>query len=364
MLRLLLITFAMTCCLVGFLGVSVAWAQPNPSTAYVEGNKDGAPVGFVPLVGIPFMDTAEIRPDFADYVNNLYRAAITIAALLAVIRIIFAGFQYMLSDIVTQKTEARKSIKNALLGLLIVIGAVLILETINPNLIKITSLSNLKGMVGELGGVEVLVPEVDIQLDFSDRINLQTSTKAEIADAIARCDTDNGYVWNQRKEGIVLYGECVRSNEQLSDTDYSGDGTLITSAKDREYMNKTCHNSSRPYIETSTSNNTTVGYCGAPCTPQESFSQQDNRCVPYTETNPNVDCAYTENQKKYPEECLRQSETVQIGDYTYRFEKINSYSVKLDCNNSIDVDYTTSCIDICSQAKGKLGDENVCIIRR
>jgi len=88
---------------------------------------------FIPLVGIPFIDTAT-NPSLPGYVNALYKAAISIAAFMAVVKIIFAGVKYMLSDVVTSKEDAKKDIRGALIGLLIVIGAVLILNTINPQL--------------------------------------------------------------------------------------------------------------------------------------------------------------------------------------------------------------------------------------
>lgn len=72
--------------------------------------------------------------DFNSYINAVYILSISVAALLAVVKIIIAGFKYMFSDIITQKSEAKKDIRNALIGLLIVLGAVLILEIINPEL--------------------------------------------------------------------------------------------------------------------------------------------------------------------------------------------------------------------------------------
>ena len=82
------------------------------------------------LVGLP-IDT---KGSFNEYINLLYKMSISIAALLAVVKIIIAGAKYMLSDVVTQKSDAKKDIKGALLGLLLIIGAVIILNTINPAL--------------------------------------------------------------------------------------------------------------------------------------------------------------------------------------------------------------------------------------
>lgn len=91
---------------------------------------------FVPLVGIPYVEQSKVAT-FGDYVNAFYLASISIAAFLAVVKIIFAGVKYMLSDIVTTKGEAKKDIRAAIFGLLLVIGAVLILNTINTDLTRI-----------------------------------------------------------------------------------------------------------------------------------------------------------------------------------------------------------------------------------
>jgi len=71
---------------------------------------------------------------FNDYINAVYALCISVAALLAVVKIIVAGVKYMFSDIVPQKNGAKKDIQGALLGLVIVLAAVLILTVINPNL--------------------------------------------------------------------------------------------------------------------------------------------------------------------------------------------------------------------------------------
>ena len=101
---------------------------------------------FTPLVGIPFIDTAPSDMKLADYVNALYLASISIAAFMAVVKIIFAGVKYMLSDVVTTKEDAKKDIRGALIGLLIVVGAVLILNTINPKLTGLGALDDIQGV--------------------------------------------------------------------------------------------------------------------------------------------------------------------------------------------------------------------------
>lgn len=91
---------------------------------------------FKPLVGIPGI--SDPSTDINSYINILYALSISIAALLAVIKIIVAGVKYMLSDVVTSKSEAKSDIQGALIGLLVVISAVLILNIINPQLTQTT----------------------------------------------------------------------------------------------------------------------------------------------------------------------------------------------------------------------------------
>jgi hypothetical protein len=94
----------------------------------------GAVPAYRELVGIPNVDPSS---NFNEYINSLYVLSISIAALLAVIKIIIAGVKWMMTDVVTSKGEAKKDIQGALIGLLIVISAVLILNVINPDLAKV-----------------------------------------------------------------------------------------------------------------------------------------------------------------------------------------------------------------------------------
>jgi hypothetical protein len=89
------------------------------------------------LINLP-IEVQQGGDAFTAYINILYAFSISVAALLAVIKIIIAGAKYMLTDIVTSKGEALKEIKGALLGLLLILGAVLILTIINPRLSEVT----------------------------------------------------------------------------------------------------------------------------------------------------------------------------------------------------------------------------------
>lgn len=87
------------------------------------------------IESIPFMNGAAATST-EDYVSALYMIAISVAAILVVIRIIIAGVKYMLSESVSDKVSAKEDIEGALLGLLVILGAATILNTINPQLTR------------------------------------------------------------------------------------------------------------------------------------------------------------------------------------------------------------------------------------
>jgi len=71
------------------------------------------------------------------YINIIVNIVIGVAGLLAVVMIIFGGVQYMTTDAIAGKSEAKGTITNAILGLLIALSSFVILNTINPQLTNI-----------------------------------------------------------------------------------------------------------------------------------------------------------------------------------------------------------------------------------
>ena len=92
----------------------------------------------IPLNGLQAGDTTEATA--SKYIEGLFILIIGIAGVLAVIKIIWGGIHYMSTDAFTGKSEARNSIENALWGLLLAIGAWMILNTVNPDLTKYSTL--------------------------------------------------------------------------------------------------------------------------------------------------------------------------------------------------------------------------------
>lgn len=85
------------------------------------------------------------------YLADLFPWFIGFIALLAMVMLIWGGFQYMFSGIPGIKTEAKQRIWAAILGLLLALSAYLVLHTINP---EILNWKNITGGGGSGGGGE------------------------------------------------------------------------------------------------------------------------------------------------------------------------------------------------------------------
>lgn len=89
---------------------------------------------------IPYVDGPVLNTE--TYIEMLYRLSIAVAAFLVVFKIILAGARLTISDSVSGRSKAKEDIQGALLGMLIILGAVTILNTINPNLSNLNALKN------------------------------------------------------------------------------------------------------------------------------------------------------------------------------------------------------------------------------
>lgn len=85
---------------------------------------------------LPLLDNEEWG-DVGTLLNKLLALSVAVAALLAVIMIAMGGFKWMTTDSVFSMGDAKEQISNAIIGLLIVLASILILTTINPDIIKI-----------------------------------------------------------------------------------------------------------------------------------------------------------------------------------------------------------------------------------
>jgi hypothetical protein len=110
------------------------------STALAQGSGQG----FVPLAPIQGLTDAgalsvAASSNLPNFFNNLYKYAIGLAAVLAVIQIIWAGLNIALhQDSVSSITDSKGKIYNALFGLVLVLSPVLVFSIINPNILNLS----------------------------------------------------------------------------------------------------------------------------------------------------------------------------------------------------------------------------------
>lgn len=85
----------------------------------------------------PLLDKTEFPTNniLGEYVPFAFKLAIGVSVVFALLMIVIGGFQYMSTDALQKKEDGKKRVENAIKGLLLVIAAWLILNTVNPNLL-------------------------------------------------------------------------------------------------------------------------------------------------------------------------------------------------------------------------------------
>ncbi|HXK39181.1 MAG TPA: hypothetical protein VJ043_03780 [Candidatus Paceibacterota bacterium] len=97
---------------------------------------------FAPLADIPPQSeklSALYNTDanLATYINSMFKIAISVGAIIAVIRLGIAGFKYMGGDMWHTKEKAKEDIRDVFFGLLLLLSIWIILNQINPNLLNL-----------------------------------------------------------------------------------------------------------------------------------------------------------------------------------------------------------------------------------
>ena len=123
------------------------------STENPEGWRESVPTGYTLLAPLPCDANANppipgcvngklrtFNPgqdnNLGAYLNLMIKIIIGLAAVLSVIMIVFGGMEYMTSELAHSKEAGKEKITQAILGLLIALSAWVLLNTINPDLLK------------------------------------------------------------------------------------------------------------------------------------------------------------------------------------------------------------------------------------
>lgn len=97
---------------------------------------------------LPFISEIESGSGLAPYLNAFFSLGLAIAVLLAVVLFVYNGVVYMTSDVVGSKENAKKAFFGIIGGLVLALSTVLILEQINPNLVKFKLFQTLQEISG------------------------------------------------------------------------------------------------------------------------------------------------------------------------------------------------------------------------
>jgi hypothetical protein len=131
----LTMTLTLTCVVVIFVA----------SIVYAQCQTDVGAGGFVPLEC--FSPSSKLAGayntnDFGKFLNRLFVGAISLGAILAVLRLAWAGFVYMGTDMWGKKEHAKEIITDTLLGLFLLLAIWLILHQINPQILSLNVTAN------------------------------------------------------------------------------------------------------------------------------------------------------------------------------------------------------------------------------
>ncbi|MDD2657182.1 MAG: pilin [Candidatus Pacebacteria bacterium] len=99
--------------------------------------------GFVALAPIPDLtDTSALSvansTNLASFFNNLYKYLIGLAAVLAVIEIIWGGLEISTKDSVSKQSDGKERITQAIFGLVLVLSPVIVFSIINPSILNLS----------------------------------------------------------------------------------------------------------------------------------------------------------------------------------------------------------------------------------
>jgi hypothetical protein len=167
----------------------------------------------------PIGTLTQAPKNIGEYFNIIFKIAIGLCAVLAVIMIVIGGVQYMGDESIFGKTEAKKSITSAILGLIIALGSYALLNTINPDLLG-------RGGVN-IGQVSAGIEEEDVPLTSND-VFVSGQKTEECTSGIINANTINGniptcgtlktniekLILDANKAGYKIFGYGYRSKEK------------------------------------------------------------------------------------------------------------------------------------------------------
>lgn len=128
----------------GFIGTIPVFAQEGEPTTSTEEEPESKTAQaareqecpestpLFPLkLGVPLGNVTEVS-GLAEYINEGYRFGVGVVLIVAIVMVVWGGFRYLVGSGVGDVERGKEIIRDAIVGMLIVLAAYAILQTINP----------------------------------------------------------------------------------------------------------------------------------------------------------------------------------------------------------------------------------------
>lgn len=155
----------------------------NCDTSGITTGPQSSDLLYTPLEPIPGVtDNNTNNYNIVVVLGNAFKLLLGLGALFAAGTLVYGGISYMVSEVVDAKAQAKKRMQAAVYGLLLLIGAWIILNTINPQLVRFNP--NAIGTVTVAGSPQSQQPG---GLSSSFTSGTIGDSRSAIGDALGNC---------------------------------------------------------------------------------------------------------------------------------------------------------------------------------
>ncbi len=110
----------------------LAFGDQKVAEAIAQCEDRKAATSLLPVkLAVPIGGISEVQ-GLPDYINIAYRYMVTIVLVVAIVMVVYGGFRYLVGASIGDIQAGKKIIQDAIVGMLLVLGAYTILSTINP----------------------------------------------------------------------------------------------------------------------------------------------------------------------------------------------------------------------------------------
>ena len=168
--------------------------------------------------------------DINQFINYIMKLLIGLAGVMLVLRIMFEGYQYLVTDVPALKSGAKNSIVESALGLVLALSAYLILNTINPQLV-----SNGVQLNDVAAGIESFTISGGATFDGKPiKVDFKTQAYPYAKTASDKTGVDTALIlamFEQESSGGTNTGKCnptiPNSNMKTDDYEYLKDPLIV-----------------------------------------------------------------------------------------------------------------------------------------